>query len=95
MDQKSSSLRPKDFGYPARSTETGRSLSRSRIGGRLVVENTQLFSKVYGCLAAGAIGDQLGRPAEGWNYRDIDEKKGRLTDPMGKDRPHWRGRFGF
>ena len=46
-----------------------------------MVENTQLFNKVYGCLAAGAIGDQLGRPAEGWNYRDLDEKKGRLTDP--------------
>ena len=43
--------------------------------------HTLLYKKVYGCLAAGAIGDQLGRPAEGWNYRDIDERKGRLDDP--------------
>jgi ADP-ribosylglycohydrolase len=40
-----------------------------------------LFKKVYGCLAGGAIGDQLGRPVEGWHYKDIDAKKGRLTDP--------------
>lgn len=42
---------------------------------------TMLFDKVYGCLGAGAIGDQLGRPAEGWHWRDIEQKKGRLTDP--------------
>lgn len=40
-----------------------------------------LFKKVYGCLAGQAIGDQLGRPAEGWHYQDIDRKKGRLTNP--------------
>jgi len=45
------------------------------------MSNSMLYKKVYGCLAAGAIGDQLGRPAEGWHYKDIDAKKGRLTDP--------------
>jgi len=45
------------------------------------ITNSVLYKKVYGCLAAGAIGDQLGRPAEGWHYQDIEEKKGRLTDP--------------
>ena len=40
-----------------------------------------LSRKILGCLAAGAIGDQLGRPVEGWHYKDIDAKKGRLTDP--------------
>lgn len=45
------------------------------------MDRTMLFDKVYGCLGAGAIGDQLGRPAEGWHWRDIEEKKGRLTDP--------------
>lgn len=45
------------------------------------MKRTKLYSKVYGCLAAGAIGDQLGRPAEGWHYRDLEERKGRLTDP--------------
>jgi len=45
------------------------------------MEGSALFKKVYGCLAGGALGDRLGRPAEGWNYRDIDAKKGRLTDP--------------
>lgn len=46
-----------------------------------MVDNTILFKKVFGCLAGGAIGDNLGRPAEGWHYKDIDAKKGRLEDP--------------
>lgn len=45
------------------------------------MKKTILYKKVYGCLAGGAIGDQLGRPVEGWHYKDIDTKKGRLTDP--------------
>jgi len=45
------------------------------------LRNTMLFKKVFGCLGAGAIGDQLGRPAEGWHYLDIEKQKGRLTDP--------------
>lgn len=44
-------------------------------------QHSVLFKKIYGCLAGQAIGDQLGRPAEGWHYEDIDRKKGRLTDP--------------
>ena len=45
------------------------------------MKETILYRKVYGCLAGGAIGDQMGRPVEGWHYRDIEAKKGRLTDP--------------
>ena len=45
------------------------------------MSDTLLFKKVYGCLAGGAIGDTLGRPVEGWHYKDIEAKKGRLTDP--------------
>ena len=45
------------------------------------MRRSRLFKKVYGCLAGGAIGDQLGRPVEGWHYKDVDAKKGRLTDP--------------
>jgi len=46
-----------------------------------MIEDTMLFKKVFGCLAGGSIGDNLGRPAEGWHYKDIDEKKGRLENP--------------
>ena len=45
------------------------------------VIKTRLFSKVLGCLAIGAIGDNLGRPVEGWHYKNIDEKYGHLEDP--------------
>lgn len=45
------------------------------------VEDTGLFKKVLGCLAIGAIGDNLGRPVEGWHYEKIEEKYGRLEDP--------------
>jgi len=45
------------------------------------VENTQLFKKVLGCLGIGAIGDNLGRPVEGWHYKTIIERHGCLEDP--------------
>lgn len=45
------------------------------------MKQTTLYKKVYGCLVGGAIGDQLGRPVEGWQYQDIEAKIGRLTDP--------------
>jgi len=45
------------------------------------VENTRLFKKVLGCLAIGAVGDNLGRPVEGWHYKSIEERYGRLEDP--------------
>ena len=47
----------------------------------IVTENTMLFKKVFGCLAIGAIGDNLGRPVEGWRYEDIDARYGHLEDP--------------
>ncbi|MGQ9629391.1 MAG: ADP-ribosylglycohydrolase family protein [bacterium] len=46
-----------------------------------MIEDTMLFKKVFGCLAIGAIGDNLGRPVEGWHYKDIEAKYGRLEDP--------------
>ena len=45
------------------------------------MRETLLRNKIMGCLAAGAIGDTLGRPVEGWHYRDIEAKLGRLGDP--------------
>jgi ADP-ribosylglycohydrolase len=47
-----------------------------------MIEETALYNKVFGCYALGAIGDTLGRPAEGMNYPDIDAKLGRLEDPF-------------
>lgn len=45
------------------------------------IENTRLFKKVLGCLAVGAIGDNLGRPVENWHYKRVQEVYGRLEDP--------------
>jgi len=45
------------------------------------LEESALFDKVLGCLAIGAIGDNLGRPVEGWHYVRIEEQYGRLEDP--------------
>lgn len=39
-----------------------------------------LFDKVYGAVIGGAIGDSLGAPVEGWQYSEIREKYGRLTE---------------
>lgn len=46
-----------------------------------LIVKTPLFKKVLGCLAIGAIGDNLGRPVEGWHYKRIEEVYGRLEDP--------------
>jgi ADP-ribosylglycohydrolase len=48
------------------------------------VSNT-LLSKIQGCLVAGAIGDTLGRPTEGWDYGRIAEEYGLLDDPFPRD----------
>ena len=37
-----------------------------------------LFDAVYGCLVAGAIGDALGAPVEGWYWHEIRAKYGKL-----------------
>lgn len=37
-----------------------------------------ILDAVYGCLIAGAIGDALGAPIEGWYFQEIREKYGRL-----------------
>jgi ADP-ribosylglycohydrolase len=41
-----------------------------------------LESKTTGCLAAGAIGDTLGRPTEGWDYDRIAAEYGVIDDPF-------------
>ena len=43
-------------------------------------KNASLFDKVYGCLSGGLIGDAMGAPVEGWNYKDIEKKHGLVTD---------------
>ena len=39
-----------------------------------------LLDQVYGCLAAGAVGDALGAPVEGWYYTEIREKHGKVEE---------------
>ena len=41
---------------------------------------TKLFSKIYGCLLGGAIGNAFGSPFENMDYKDIEKKYGRITD---------------
>jgi len=62
------------------------------------VSHSALFGKVYGCMAAGAIGDQLGWPVETWDYERIRQRHGRITDPWadyGKPRKAWDPELGF
>lgn len=37
-----------------------------------------ILDAVYGCLVAGAIGDALGAPVEGWYYQDIRREHGKV-----------------
>lgn len=40
------------------------------------MDKSLLYKKIYGCLAAGAIGDALGAPFEGMHHKDIGKLKG-------------------
>lgn len=58
-----------------------------------VSKDSPLFKKVYGSLIGGAIGDAMGGPVESLHYRFIREyHHGRLTEPVGYDRPEALGR---
>ncbi len=43
------------------------------------MEESRLFSKVYGCLLGGLIGDAMGAPVENWTWQDIENKYGELS----------------
>ena len=42
-----------------------------------------LYDKVYGCLVGGLIGDAMGAPVEGWEYKKIIEAHGEVSDFSG------------
>jgi len=42
-----------------------------------------LYDKVYGCLIGGLIGDAMGAPVEGWEYKKIIETYGEINDFSG------------
>lgn len=41
-----------------------------------------ILDAVYGCLIGGAIGDAMGAPVEGWYYKDIRAKYGKVAELM-------------
>ncbi len=42
------------------------------------MQNTILFSEIYGCLLGGLIGDAMGAPAEGKTWQQIEEQFGEI-----------------
>ncbi len=56
------------------------SLSRS-------LEDTVLFDKIYASMLAGAIGDAMGGPIEGWHYERIVETYGVVDGLLPYERP--------
>jgi ADP-ribosylglycohydrolase len=47
------------------------------------VEQSVLYTKVYGCLVGGLIGDAMGSPAEGKTYQQIQQQFGEIVDFQG------------
>ena len=45
-------------------------LEKSGVG-KEPIEESLIHQKIYGCLLGGALGDTMGRPVEGMNYREI------------------------
>ena len=44
------------------------------------MNKNKLLDKTFACLAAGAVGDAMGAPVEGWHYTAIREKYGVVDD---------------
>jgi ADP-ribosylglycohydrolase len=64
-------------------------------GSLMELEVTKLFSKVYGCLLGGAVGDALGGPVEGWDYQRIAREFGQLDQMLPySTAPSEHGAFG-
>lgn len=51
------------------------------------LENTMLFDKIYASMLAGAIGDAMGGPVEGWHYERIAATHGVVTTLLPYDDP--------
>lgn len=47
------------------------------------LSGTRLYQKTLGCLLGGIIGDAIGTPTEGWDYRRIEEHYGWVSDLSG------------
>jgi ADP-ribosylglycohydrolase len=47
------------------------------------MKNSALFSKIYGCLLGGIIGDAMGAPGEGKTYEEIERTVGWVSDFTG------------
>ena len=43
------------------------------------MNETLLFDKTYGCLAGAALGDAIGGLTEGWHYRAVQRRWGKIT----------------
>lgn len=49
---------------------------------KMLAEDSTLFKKIYGCLIGGLVGDAMGGPSEGMNYRDVEQRFGKITRLM-------------
>jgi ADP-ribosylglycohydrolase len=62
--------------------------------GGQALENTVLFDKIYGSMLAGAIGDAMGGPVEGWHYEQIVAKHGVVQSLLPySDSPDYHAHF--
>ncbi len=52
------------------------------------MRDTQLFNRVYGCMMGGALGDAMGFATEGFSYKTIRERYGRIIEPRVRQRPN-------
>ena len=56
------------------------------------MNETMLFKKTYGCLAGAALGDAMGGLTEGYDYRAVQRKWGRITGLVDEPGVHARHR---
>ena len=60
----------------------------------MALEDSALFSKIYGGLIGAAVGDALGGPVEGLDYPEIERLHGRVERMLPYDKaPSEHGQF--
>lgn len=61
--------------------------NRSKSGPSLNIKGTEneLFSRIYGCEAAGAIANSMGDVTEGMSWRQIEQRYGLVDELLAQD----------
>ncbi|MHC4171544.1 MAG: ADP-ribosylglycohydrolase family protein [Planctomycetota bacterium] len=71
---------------PVQAVNTGPNVGESNTAVTEDLANSRLFSRIYGCEAAGTIGNSMGDVTEGLSWRKIEERYGLVDRLLSQDK---------